>query len=422
MARIVIDTGNVTVDGGYDVPLPTMTPVRQKFDAPRVDDLAGTVAAEFGRRDLGVRPGDRVAVAVGSRGIANLAPIVQATIGELIRLGCKPFVVPAMGSHGAATAPGQEEVLAEYGITEDSVGAPVHATMDTVRLGQVDGIDVYFDRIAHEEADAIVTVSRIKPHTSFRGPIESGIHKMLAIGMGKHHGATTVHRGGMQEFTTLVPHIGAFLIENTSYVGSIAVLENARHETAHLELVTKADLPGREEELLAQARELMPRLHIDDIDVLVVDEVGKDISGGGMDTNVVGRVPGGLIDFDRPRVTRIVVLGLTEATNGHPGAIGMADFISADTASKLNFGALYTNCITDTEPDGAKLPMIIDTAEHAIVVAMRTAHQQRMEDVRVVRIKNTLAVEQIQVSDNLLDVVAAHPALDVAGPPVPWNL
>ncbi len=423
-----LNLGEVRVEGGYELELPTLLPVEQAFNAEHIQpsDIPRTIQSQIQLKNVSnkIRPGMKIAIGVGSRGITNLALIVKTIIHELKKLGAHPFIVPAMGSHGAGKAEGQRKILAEYGITEERMGAPVRASMETVYLGTVSGgVDVYFDKIAYEQSDGIIVVSRIKPHTDFKGRIESGIFKMLGIGLGKHKGASYLHRGGIKSFAELLPTIGQHIIDHTPFLFGIGIVENAYHETAHLEIVLKEELPKREEELLIKAKQLMPRILFDQIDVLVVGEIGKNISGSGMDSNIIGRSAcDPLLQFEAaPNINKIVVLNLTKETNGNATGIGLADFTTTKVVEQIDFSALYANATTAIEIGGAKLPVMMPNDRKAIVTAIRTAGKRDFRDVTIAYIKNTLALHQIFVSENLKDIIENHQHMKIIGEPLDWK-
>ena len=293
------DRIEVNIAGGLDVALPRMIHVRQKFATPKLE------------------PGMTIAVGVGSRGVNNIAECTRAVVAELKSLGAQPFIFPAMGSHGGATAEGQKEVLDGYGVTEDFVGCPVKSSMDVVELGKADdGMPVYLDKHA-AEADAVALICRIKPHTNFRAPIESGIVKMLTIGMGKIIGATTLHTYGMDMFGELLPKTAKFIMSKINFVFGVGMVENAADETAIIEVVPAEQVLDREPVLQAKAKEFMPRLQFDELDVLVVEKIGKNISGSGMDPNITGR-NARFVEWNmKPFVKKIAVLGLTPETHGN---------------------------------------------------------------------------------------------------------
>ncbi|TET45452.1 DUF2088 domain-containing protein, partial [Candidatus Aerophobetes bacterium] len=299
-----------------EIEFPGMAKIRQKLEAPRLENIAQELRDKISRSRLKerVKLNDEVAVTAGSRGIANIVQITTTIIEELKRLEARPFIVPAMGSHGGATAEGQIEVLAGYGITEDSVGAPIRSSMEVVKIGEIkDQVPVFMDKIALR-SDAIVVVNRIKPHTSFRGPFESGLMKMLAIGLGKHEGASLVHSFGSRGLREMVPEAARVMMSKANFVLGVGILENAYDETARIVVLDPEDFEKEEPHLLEEARRLMPRLPFDEIDILIVDELGKNISGTGMDTNIIGRLLiRGEKEFEKPNINKIIVLDVTPA-------------------------------------------------------------------------------------------------------------
>ena len=333
----------VPIAGGLDFPLPRMTRVRQKFTVVREPDLAAAVKREIARPGIAatLKPGARIAVGFGSRGIAHIDRIAKALVAELKARGVEPFIFPAMGSHGAATAEGQRDVLAGYGITEATTGAPVLATMDPVVVGQLpDGTPVHVDRHA-AEADGIILVNRIKPHTTFHGAHESGLVKMATIGMGKIIGASTLHRHGMDSFPELLPAAARVVLAQRPLLFGLAILENALDQTARIEAVAGAALFDREPQLLDEAKRMMARIFIDDIDVLVIDEMGKNISGTGFDPNVTGRNGRNVAWQGTPFVRKIVILSLTPETHGNATGIGRSDVTTMRVWRELGMTVLF---------------------------------------------------------------------------------
>jgi hypothetical protein len=401
-----------------------MIHVRQKFQTPRLDSVTRAVVEQFKRAEVRgkVKPGMTIAVGCGSRGINNIAECAKAVIAELKALGAKPFIFPAMGSHGGATAEGQREVLEGYGITESFVGCPIRSTMDVVELGKLeDGMPVYIDRAA-AEADAIVVIPRVKPHTNFRAPIESGIVKMLTIGMGKIAGATTLHTYGMDMFGELLPRTAQFIMSRKNVLFGVAMVENAADETALIEVVPGEQVIAREPVLLAKAKELMPRLQFDEIDVLIVEKIGKNISGSGMDPNITGRNCRFVEWNMKPYVKKIAVLGLTPETHGNATGLGAADVITMRLYREMDIVKTYTNIITSTYLDGGAIPMIMNTDEDAIRLAAKTVVRTKSQDTRIVRIANTLEIVDLQVSEPMMKYVKANPSLfDIVGEPEPFK-
>ncbi len=398
------------------VPIPNVVPVRQEFDRPRVEDVTKEVVEQLRRSGIlsGLGTGARVAVTAGSRGIANLPEIVAAAVGEIRRSGAVPFIIPAMGSHGGATAEGQRAMLEGLGITEASVGAPVESSMEVIEIGRTaDGLPVAIDRNA-AAADAVLILNRVKPHVAYRGRYESGLLKMLAIGLGKQRGAQTCHDLGFGRMADNVEAIARVVLASGRILGAVAILENAYHETARIETMPAQDIPDREPELLDEARRLMPRLYIDTIDVLVIDRIGKDISGTGFDTNVVGRyhtpyASGG------PDVTRLVILDLTDVSHGNANGVGIGDFTTERLFRKMSFENTYPNSLTSTVPISVKLPMVLPNDRLAIQAGIRTCNVADKRSVRLVRIRDTQSVGSISVSENLAPAVNAHDRMRVTG-------
>lgn len=406
------------------VPLPRLARVRYAMPTPPpLADAGGAVREQLRQLDAGkmVRPGQRIAVGVGSRGIGHLPEIVAALVAELRALGAEPFIVPAMGSHGGATAEGQRDVLLHLGVTPERVGAPIVSQMETVEIGRTaDGTPVLCDREALA-ADGIVFVARVKPHTAFRGPYESGLAKMLAIGLGKQAGAATCHAAGFGEMARLVPALAAVVLARAPVRFAIAILENAHDQPYKLMVVPADRMLAEEPALLEEARRAMPGLPFNRLDVLVIDQIGKNISGDGADPNITGRYPtpyatGG------PEVNKQVVLDLTDASDGNANGIGTADFTTVRLARKMNFGRTYPNALTSTVPGPVRLPMVLPSDRLAIAAALLTCNAVGREP-RLVRIQNTLRLDEFWVSEALLGEVEGdrHQRV-VAGPDrIAWD-
>jgi hypothetical protein len=377
------------------VALPEVALVEQLVETPEpLADIDAAVRSALG----GVRlPRGRVAVGVGSRGIARIDEIVRALIGALKAAGATPFIVPAMGSHGASNAAGQERVLAHLGITEASVGAPIVATMETVRVGTTAaGVDVFVDVEAYA-ADAIVVVNRVKLHTSFRGPLESGPAKMLAIGLGKQDGARSVHAPGWLTMHENVPAAARVVLQTCKVAFGLAILENADDLPYRLTALPASSLIEEEERLLEEVRGVFPRLPFTDLDVLVVDRVGKNISGGGGDPNVTGRFPSRHISGSL-NVARLVYLSLTPEAEGNGNGVGLADVVSADLATAYSPSATYLNALTTTAAENSRLPMVMPTPELAVAAALKMVAGVAAEDARLARILDTLHVKRFEAS------------------------
>ncbi len=354
--------------------LPKMIKIQQRFDRTSIRDIERTVRQELGQDKIRalVKPGQSIAVAVGSRGINNLSRVVKETVVYLQELGTAPFIVPAMGSHGGATAEGQLEVLHSYGVTEEAMGVPIRSSMDVTLLGHTpQGIPVYMDKCAHQ-ADMVVLVNRVKPHTNFRGPIESGLCKMCAIGLGKHVGCSRLHEEGWPDLSRVVTAVAEVFLGKANIGFGLALVENAYDETALIKAVTKDEILAVEPELQAKAKALMPALLVPDMDVLVIGQIGKDISGAGMDPNIIGR--GELASCHTgPKIKRIVVLDLSEATHGNASGIGMADFTTKTVFDKLDFTATYANMIAAGSPEYASIPIFMESEREAVIAAIKCA-------------------------------------------------
>lgn len=402
---------DVNIAGGLDIALPKMVTVRQKFASPQVGDIPAVIASEFDKPEIRsrVKPGQVIAVGCGSRGIANIATIAKSVIDGLIALGAKPFIFPCMGSHGAATAEGQRAVLEGYGISEAAMGVPIRATMETTIVGALDdGTQVHMDAYA-AAADAIVVINRIKPHTSFRGPTESGVTKMLAIGIGKINGATTYHQHGMDTFPTLLPKVRDVNLKARNVLFGVGIVENAYDQTAAVELIPAEQIDDREPVLQDMAKRNMPRIHFSEVDVLVIEEMGKNISGAGFDPNVTGRNRRHVDWNSDPLVKKIVVLGLTPESHGNATGIGGADVITMGLYRDMDIGATYANVITSMSLGGAAIPIIMNSDQDAIALAVKTVVRVKPEDCRIVRIRNTLDLAEIEVSEPMLAEVKSNP-------------
>ena len=398
--------------------LPRMVRVRQTFQGPVVHDVPGAVRAALGRLTLPVKPGQSVALTVGSRGVVNIDLIARATVDHLRALGAHPFIIPAMGSHGGGTAEGQRAVLERYGVTEATMGCPVRATMDVVQIGEALGLPIWLDAHA-AEADWVGVINRVKPHTGFTGDIGSGLLKMMTIGTGKHRGAVQAHRANIRlGYERMITALGSATLRSGRIAFGLGVVENGYDETALVEAFLPADLEAGERELLRQARAWMAKLPFEDIDLLVVDEIGKEISGTGMDTNVIGRHATWFErPFPSPRITFIVVCDTTDKTHGNANGIGLADFTTRRLAEKIDWEPTYVNALTACSPGGPKLPAVLDTAREAVAVALSCLGLDRIEDARVVRIQNTLQLAEVEVSEALLPEVARRPDLAPLGAP-----
>jgi hypothetical protein len=382
--------------------------LRQKFPRPRVENIPAAVRDALGKLQLGgrIKPGQQVALTAGSRGIANIPLILKSVVQYLRDFGAQPFLVPAMGSHGGGTAEGQRQVLESYGITEAFVGAPIRASMETVEVGKTpEGWSVYLDKNA-AQADHIGVVGRVKPHTSYHGAIESGLMKMMMIGLGKHTGATWYHRVMLDHpYDPVVRAVGTTLRRLAPISFGLGVVENGFDETAHIEAALPPDFETVEESLLVKAKAWLARLPFHEADLLIIDEIGKEVSGSGMDTNVVGRKRAlkSQPPENQPTMRFIFVRGLSPHTHGNAAGIGAADFTTARLVKNMNYKATVINCTTAGYPEGANLPVHYDTDREVLDCALSIIGTRPAEKARVMHIRNTLMLEEVEVSQPCLD-------------------
>lgn len=394
--------------------IPLFGKVTQHHQQPEVADVAATTIEAWRKAPVASRlkPGMTVAVGVGSRGIVGLQSMVKATIAFLLERGCKPFVVAAMGSHGGANPKGQRELLGEYGVSEEALGVPVKTDMDSTVIGTNSwGEPVYWDRNALA-ADAVLTISRIKPHTDFRGKFESGILKMLVIGLGKREGASQHHRWGFKGLRDMMPETAKVILEKSPFQAGLAILENARERTARLEVIDRSNLFDREPQLLEEARGLMGRLPFPQLDLLVVGEIGKNYSGAGIDPNVVGRL---LIETQpedpNPCITRMCCLDLSPESHGNGTGVGIADLTTDRLLAAIDPIPFRMNNLTACFLWRSKLPLGFPNDRLCIEQGIITSWQPRVEDLRVAIIPNTLELETLWVSPKLWEEAAAIPHL-----------
>ena len=401
-------------------PLPKMYRVRQSFNKEHLEDIEGTVAREFAKAEIRsqVKPGMRVALAVGSRGIRNLSRIVKCVVDQLLALEAEPFIVAAMGSHGGGTLEGQLEILHTYGITQEAMGIPVIANNDVELLDSTSrGIQVYFDKLCLEQADLVIPINRVKLHTDFVDTIQSGMCKMLVIGLGHHKGCTAIHKADFSYFGDTLREATRLILSRAKVGFGVAIMENAYDQTLLVEAVPAEKMLEREAELVMLSRKNMPILMIPDIDVLVVEQIGKDISGNGYDPNILGK-SFLLKEFvlPVPKIGRMVVLDVSPASHGSAVGIGIFDVTTRKLFDQLNMEAMYANDIALGCLDDCKIPLVAADEEEAIRVAVKVLRDNDPECLKIVRIRDTLHMEEIQVSEDLLDVVKADPRLELLGP------
>jgi len=394
--------------------LPPLARVRQSIPQPRVEDVPGTIRRLIleSRVRQRVPAGGTIAVGIGSRGINGIASMARAAVEALKEMRFKPFIVAAMGSHGGATSDGQRALLASYGVTAEAMGVPVRTDMETVVLGTNPvGLPIYFDRNAHQ-ADGIVLLNRVKPHTDFRAAYESGVLKMLVIGLGKRDGASQVHKLGLRGMKEVLPAVGEFLVQNTRFALGLAILENAHDVPAEIVPLEPESLLDVEPKLLEKARGLMGRLPFDQIDVLIVGELGKNYSGAGMDPNVIGRL---MVetqgDFEKPLVTRLAVLDVSDESHGNIVGVGFADLTTERLVSRMDPEPFRINVLTSCFLERARIPITLPTDREVIEKGLETCWRIDASQARMVVIPNTLELETLWVTPPLEQDVAAHPHL-----------
>jgi hypothetical protein len=403
---------------------PQMCCIRQHFDGTRVADIRKAVPAELNRFSWNqIRPGNRVAITAGSRGIADIAEILKAVVDFFKTLDAKPFIFPAMGSHGGATAEGQTAVLAQLGVTESYLQTPILSSMDVQQIGSTDdGIPVFIDRHAWG-ADHIVVVNRIKCHTKFKASIESGLMKMMAIGMGKHTGAAYYHKAAVEyTFPKIIGDAARLVLQQTPVVCGIGILDNGYGETARVAAFKPEDIESGEEKLLLQSKKMMAHLPFNEIDLLIVDEMGKNISGVGIDPNVTGRNRDFVDVFDHPvRIKRIFVRDLTEQSKGNAIGIGLVDLTTKRLVDKIDYDVTYKNCITGISLEKGAVPMNFETDRQAIEVALDSIGLTSSQLSKIVRIKNTLCLDIVEVSEAYLDALHPRDDVEILGNPEPMQ-
>lgn len=391
--------------------------IRQIFDEGKLVDPVGAVSSELARIGLSdrVRPGMRIGVTAGSRGIANISLIIKRISDEVKQCGGQPFVLAAMGSHGGGTPEGQQEILAGYGITEENIGAPIVSSMDVVELGRLqNGLKVYFDRTALE-SDGVIVLNRVKTHTAFKSDIESGLCKMISVGLGNHEGARLVHSLGVPGLMDYMVQFAALILSRAPIVCGLGILENAYDQTRRIKAGGPDEIMEIDRELLWEWKQLAPKLPVSKVDVLFIQQIGKNISGTGMDTNVVGGVkgfkPG---EYTPPEIKKIIVQDISAQSKGNALGMGIADLITRKAYDKIDFKATYTNTVTATFLDRAKLPMVAETDREAFELALNTCWNLPGVLPRVVVLKNTLKLSEMYVSKSVWEEIAYRPEIEAA--------
>lgn len=403
------------------VEFPRIVKVRQHFDPAHIPHVP--TAVREGVSELKgyrrIRPGQRIAITAGSRGVDRMPEVLRTVVDMVKERGAHPFLIPAMGSHGGATAEGQRNMLSGLGITEEAMGAPILASMEVELIAHIsDGRPVYVDRFAHE-ADGIIVVNRVKNHTGFRGDYESGLMKMMTIGLGKQYGARNYHSTGFKYMARTIAEVGSTVLEREKILFGVGVIENGHGRLAKISCLEPEEIPVVEKELLKIAHAYLPRPFFDRADVLVVQEMGKDISGTGMDSNVIGRYNNEYVSSPEICYTRLVVLDLTEHTNGNGNGMGFADYMTRRMFQKLDLEQTYPNVITSAHPMTVRIPMILETDRLAIAAAIKACLVPEGQPPKVGFIQNTKDLDTVYISESLLEKAEACPHVEPVGSPFP---
>ena len=405
-----------------DTKLPRMVKVRQEFDAQRIEDVPAELNKQISRDKISqtIREGMSIAITCGSRGIDNYALVIREVAAFCKAKGAKPFIIPAMGSHGGATAEGQRKICESYGVTEQYCGCPIRATMEVTHIGSTpEGHPVYIDKYA-AEADGIIVINRIKNHTAFCGDYESGIMKMMTIGLGKQYGASVCHRTGYKHMARLIPLFGNTILQNANILFAIGLLENPYDKTYRIAALTKQEIPEEEPKLLALAKQKLPRLMPGSCDALIVDWIGKNISGAGMDPNITGTKSSPYVGERNFSAGRIAVLNLTEESHGSIHGIGYADVINKRVFEKADLTATYPNSMTSTTLKADAIPVMMQNDLETIQCAVKCSNADDPDNPRVIRIRDTLHVSEILVSENMIEQIRSIPGMSVIGEPEEW--
>ncbi len=402
------------------ISLPKMAYVDQEFPRPKVEDFAAAIQDQLAQHKeaIGDLSGKKIAITIGSRGITNQTEIAKALIDELKGQGAEPFIFPAMGSHGGGTEEGQRKIVEDYGITEESMGVPIISSLETKEIGKTElGIPVYFNIPAYE-ADGVIILNRVKPHTDFSGKVESGLQKMMVVGIGKIKGAQNLHNNTTSyPFDELIPATAKMVIETGKILGGLALIENAYHETAEIVFVPAQDIPEKEPELLNRAKNYMPSLPVESADVLVLDFIGKDISGVGMDPNIIGRRYRINTHWqEKPDITRIVLMDLSPKTKGNAVGIGLADFCTQRAVDKVDKKSTYLNAITSLNTVCSNLPLHFDDDRELLQHTFNSLGNLK-NGLRMLHIRDTLNLTRIEASEALLGDLMSHPNVTTISEP-----
>ena len=403
-----------------DIKLPQMIKVKQVFPRPCLDiENISVILNQQLKNEVfsgKIKPGMRIAITAGSRGIANIALITKTVVEFVKSRGGEPFIIPAMGSHGGATAEGQEAVLRHYGIIESNIGCPVISSMEVNYIGLTpNGYKVFVDKVA-SEADGIIVIGRIKAHTDFTGPFESGIMKMMTIGMGNHTGASNCHEIGFKHFHQVIPEIGETIINKLPVLFAIAIVENPYDETFVVEAIEPQKIVSREPQLLEEAKKMMPKLYFKDYDILVVDKIGKDISGNGMDPHITGAYCTPYVSGAK-RPQKIAVLDLTDESNGNAIGVGDADATTKRLWKKTKLEEVYPNAVISHMLSSCKIPIIMENDKEAIQVCIKACENTDKNHIRIIRLQDTLHMEHIMISEALLNDAVSNPNIIIESGP-----
>ena len=400
-----------------DVKIPRMIRVRQIFEDVYVPDVRAEVLSQLESLDIDIKPGMTAAITAGSRGVKDATLVIKTVADFLKSRGAEPFIVPAMGSHGGATAEGQIEIMKGFGVTEESMGCRVKATMEVVEIAKLpSGRPVYMDKNA-AEADCVIPINRVKTHTGIVGRYESGLMKILTVGLGKQRGAEMFHSEKRRLLSENIETTGRAIIKSRNVLFGVALVENAHERTHSLHVIKGVGIPEIEPGLLEKSKSLMPAILFEDIDLFIVDRIGKEISGAGVDPNIVRKFAAET-EIDNSRMAkRMTILDITDASKGVGLGVGMADTTTWRLLSKFDFGASYPNAITSTSPEPARIPMVLDNQKHAIQCALKTYPQADPENYRIVRMPDSLHITEIEISEALLPEAIAHPQVEVLSEP-----
>jgi len=407
-----------------DIPIPRVYRVQYQIESPGINNIPEELTSQLKAASVlsQIKIGQRIAITVGSRGIANQPLIVRTLIDQLKKAGAEPFVIPAMGSHAGANAKNQKAMIEGLGFTENYLRVPIKSTMEVVQIGTTpSGLPVYIDKYAYE-ADGVILINRVKSHTAFQGPVESGVVKMGVIGLGNQKGAEICHELGFEEMSQRISEIAHITIRKTPVLFGIAMIENAQYNTAEIHVLPQKDIEKKELQLLKRAKDLMVRIPFKSLEVLVIDQIGKEISGSGLDSNVVGRYHTGY-GTGGPDVRRISILDISDVSHGNGNGLGIADFTTQRAYNKFKFAETYPNALTSNVPVSVKIPMVLPSDRYCIQAAIKTCLLKDKKEARMVRIKDTLSLMELEVSENLRAEVESHPQLEVVQGPyrLPFN-